>query len=102
MNIKERTAAKRREETSACARVHGATKSNLQPAFDGMFDTLQKRCKLETLKNYVVTNKSLTKAVVSDSCKEDLDSFINSADNIKRSISTFYSAGVLGKRNTKV
>ena len=99
MNIKERTAAKQREETlSACARVHGATKSNLQPAFDGMFDTLQKRCKLETLENYVVTNKSLTKAVVSDSCKKDLDGFINSADNIKRSISTFYSAGVLGKR----
>lgn len=63
-----------------------------------MFDTLQKRCKLETLKNYVVSNKSLTKAVVSDSCKKDLEGFINSPDNIKRSISTFYSAGVLGKR----
>jgi len=38
--MNERTVAKQREETSACVRVHGATKSNLQPAFDGMFDTL--------------------------------------------------------------
>ena len=63
-----------------------------------MFDTLQKRCKLDTLKDYVVSNKSLAKAVVESSCKEDLESFQNSSDNIKRSISTFYSAGVLGKR----
>ena len=42
-----------------------------------------------------------TKAVVSDSCKKDLEGFINSSDNIKRSISTFYSAGVLGKRKYK-
>lgn len=97
-NINARTAAKQRRETlSACSRVHGATKNNVKVAFDGMFDTLQKRCKLETLKEYVVSNKSLTKAVVSDSCKKDLEGFENSSDNVKRSILTFYSAGVLGK-----
>lgn len=97
-NINARTAAKQRRETlSACSRVHGATKNNVKVAFDGMFDTLQKRCKLETLMEYVVSNKSLTKAVVSDSCKKDLEGFENSSDNVKRSILTFYSAGVLGK-----
>ena len=45
-----------------------------------------------------MSNKSLTRAVVESSCKKDLESFENSSDNIKRSISTFYSAGVVGKR----
>ena len=61
---------------STCARVHGATQSNLQPPFDGMFDTLQKQCRLEMLIKFVA-NKSLTKAVVSDSCKKDIEGFIS-------------------------
>lgn len=74
---------------SACARVHGATKSNLHPPFDAMFDTLQKQCRLEMLIKYVVVNKSLTKAVVSDSCKKDIEGFITLQIILKEALQLF-------------
>ena len=66
-----RTAAKRWHETmkTACT-IHGGSENNLTPAFDGMFDTLAKRCKVDKMKDYVQSQKILTKKVVSTAFKE--------------------------------
>ena len=68
--------------------------------FDGLFDTLQKRCKLDTLTKYVSGNKQLTNKVVSKecTCKKSVLEFEKSHDNIVRIIATYYNAsGVMGK-----
>ena len=87
-----------RHETLSFSAISGASEQNLTPAFDGMFDTLQKRCWVETLANYLFSNKTLTESVVSKCYKKTIDVYKNSEDNIKRSIATFYSSGVMGKR----
>ncbi|CAB4023672.1 Hypothetical predicted protein, partial [Paramuricea clavata] len=92
-------ATKRRQETmTAVSAIHGASKKNLKPAYDGMFDTLQKRCKMKDLTNYVLGNENLTKTVVSEHYKKELKDFEKSKENAEKSIATFYSSGVMGKR----
>lgn len=48
-----------------CFHIHGVSENNLTPAFDGMFDTLAKWCKVGKMKDYVLSQKILTKKVVS-------------------------------------
>lgn len=58
---------KRRNETlNAAAMIHGGTKANKRPTLDGMFDTLNKRCKLSDLVNYVSNVDNLQERVVLD------------------------------------
>ena len=98
-NLPLRTATKRRHETLvAAARIHGGSENNPKPALDGMFDTLNKRCKLNTMKDYVLSNDKLKDRVVSNVYRGNVRSFENSPTNVKRSIATFYSSGVMGKR----
>lgn len=78
--------------------MHGVTKENINSAFYGMFDTLQKRCKVDTLTDYVLSNEKLAKSVVSKYYTKQLATFKRSNENITRSIATYYSSGVMGKR----
>ena len=97
-----RTAAKRRQETvKTTSTIHGGSENNLTPAFDGMFDTLAKRCKVDKMRDYVLSQKILTKKVVSAAFKENSKVFQSSPENVKRSIAVFYSSGVMGKRKCK-
>ena len=97
-----RTAAKRRHKMMKTAsRIPGGSENNLTPAFDGMFDTLAKRCKVDKLKDYVLSQKALTKKVASTAFKENSKAFESSPENGKRSIAVFYSSGVMGKRKYK-
>ncbi|RMX45675.1 hypothetical protein pdam_00023840, partial [Pocillopora damicornis] len=73
----------------------------LQEKGEGLFYTLQKRCKLDTLTNYVTGNKQLTNRVVSKEYKKKVLKFEKSDDNIVRSIATYYASGVMGKRKYK-
>lgn len=58
---------KRRNETlNAAAMIHGGTKANKRLTLDGMFDTLNKRCKLSDLVNYVSNGDNLQERVLSD------------------------------------
>ena len=101
-NIPARTAAKRRLETmKAASRIHGGSENNPSPALDGMFDTLVKRCKVDKIKDYVLSQKKVTEKVVSVAFKENLKSFEDSPENVKRSIAVFYNSGVMGKRKYK-
>ena len=74
---------------------------NSSASYEGLFDTLQKRCKLDTLTTYVTGNKQLTNRVVSKEYKKSVLEFEKSDDNNKRSIATFYASGVMGKRKYK-
>jgi len=61
-NMPPRTRAKRRNETMKTAStIHVGSENNLTPAFDGMFDTLAKQCKVDKMKDYVFRQKILTK-----------------------------------------
>lgn len=85
-NLPLRTATKRRHETLvAAARIHGGSENNPKPALDGMFDTLNKRCKLNTMKDYVLSNDKLKDRVVSNVYRGNVRSFENSPTNVKRS-----------------
>lgn len=89
---------KRRNETfNAAALIHGGTKANKKPALDGMFDTLNKRCKLSDLANYISKVDNLQERVVSDAYSKSVCLFEISEKNVIRSIATYYSAGVMGK-----
>ena len=90
---------KRRNETlNAATMIYGGTKADKRPALDGMFDTLNKRCKLSDLVNYISNVDNVQERVVSDAYSKSVRSFEISEENIIRSIATYYSAGVMGKR----
>ena len=97
--ISHQTLKRRRSETFDMALVvHGGTKDNPEPALDGLYDTLSKRCKTNELGNYVLKDTKIAKYVISKSSKDDVITFENSDANSLRSIATYYNAGVLGKR----
>ena len=93
------TSLRRSTETFAQAsQIHGATKSNKRPALDGLFDTLQKRCKTSELGNYVLSNTKISNYIIEKKQKQEREAFQNSRDNILRSIATYYTGGEMGKR----
>ena len=92
------TSLRRNTETFAQAsQIHGDTKSKKRPAL-GLFDTLQKRCKTSELGNYVLSNAKVSKYISEKKQKQGREAFQNSRDNILRSIATYYTGGVMGKR----
>lgn len=96
---KPATTNRRIKETfEASSRIHGATKNDKRPAFDGLFETLQKKCKINDLGDYILQNDALTKYVVNQAQRRQSSQFYNSSINTLRSIATYYSAGVMGKR----
>jgi len=60
--------------------------------------TLQKRCKTSELGNYILCNTKVTNYVIDKKQKEEREAFQNSGDNMLRSVATYYTAGVMGKR----
>ena len=100
-NSSKRTLGRRRRETlhSALA-IHGGTSSNKRPAFDGLFDTLNKRT-LDVLGNYILSNEKLTSYIIEQKQKKERLAFENSMENVLRSIATSYNAGVMGREITK-
>ena len=81
--------------------MHESTNEHSSATFEGLFDTLQKRCKLDTLTNYVTGNKQLTNSVVSKEYRKNVLKFEKSDDKIVQSIATYYASGVMGKRKYK-
>lgn len=87
---------KRRNKTlNAAALIHGGTKANKKSALDGMCDTLNKRCKLNNLANYISNVGNLRERVVSDAYSKSVQSFEISEENVIHSIAKYYSAGDL-------
>lgn len=66
-----------------------------------MFDTLCKRSKLDEMTKLVSSNEKLQARVASDQCSRKIRSFETSNENTLRSIASYYSGGVMGKRKYK-
>jgi len=81
----------------AC-KIHGASSENKRPALDGLFDTLQKKCKISELGEYVLLNTSVTSYVVNKVQKAEIAKFEVSNLNKLRSVAVYYDSGVMGKR----
>ncbi|EDO28837.1 predicted protein [Nematostella vectensis] len=63
--ITPRESRRRRVNTiEAAAKTHGATNSNIKPALDGLFDTLQGKCKTSELGDYVLKDEELAGYIV--------------------------------------
>ena len=79
-------------------KIHGGTISNKRPALDGLYHTLSKKCKTSVLGDYVLSNNKVTNYVIKKCKQKQLAGFECSKDNILRSIATYYTSGVMGKR----
>ena len=87
-----------RETFQAAMKIHGGTKSNKRPALDGLFHTVSKKCKTSVLGDYILSNSKVTNYVIKECKRRQLAEFQCSKDNILRSIATYYTSGVMGKR----
>ena len=87
-----------RETFQAAMKIYGGTISNKRPALDGLYHTISKKCKTSVLGDYVLSNNKVTNYVIKKSKQKELAEFECSKDNILRSIATYYTSGVMGKR----
>lgn len=89
---------RRKETMDACMAIHGATKTNFEPAVIGVLDTLSSKCKAADLaENVLNTKTSLRSAIENKIIKNWNDDYSRSGDNVLRSLNTYYSHNVLGK-----
>lgn len=78
--------------------IHGGTKSNIKPALDGLYCTIKKKCNTSAFGDYILTNKTVTNYILKKCKQKHLTEFEKSRENVLRSIATFYTSGVMGKR----
>lgn len=78
--------------------IHGGTKSNKRPALDGLYQTIAKKCKTSVLGDYVLSNSKVVNYVFNKCKQKELAVFESSKENVLRSIATYYTSGVMGKR----
>lgn len=96
---KPATTSRRVKETfEAASFIHGASNTNKRSAYDGLFDTLQKKCKINESGDYILKNTKLVEYVINQVNRKQQNQFYKCSINTLRSIATFYSAGVMGKR----
>lgn len=79
-------------------KIHGGTKSNKRPAMDGLYYTIAKKFKTSVLGDYVLSNRKATNYIMKKCKQKELAVFECSRDNVLRSIATYYTSGVMGKR----
>ena len=81
----------RRNETMfACNAIHGGTDGNITPIVVGMIDTLTSKCHSQEL--------SKVNSIKDSVHQEWLVDYVNSNDNLLRSLNMYYSHDVMGKR----
>ena len=96
-NLSEDIKRHRRSETVAVGMtIHGATKNNMQPALNGLLDSIitsfPSKEVVNLLNNCKISDK-LSKVVT----KQWVQKYEKSDENILRSINVFYSSNVMGK-----
>ena len=99
-NINLKSKGRRSAETLAiCEAIHGGSSQNIEPAIDGMIQTLTSKCKSDWLAVKLLSSKnavheSIKKRCINKSRKE----FYDSKENLLRSLNVYYSQDVMGKR----
>ena len=99
IKIKERTLAKRRAETfEVSLKIHGGETKNSKPAAAGLVDVLETKFSRKTLTSLISRKRKLCTQVFPDIFNGELNTFEGSQENMLRSIATYFSKGVMGKR----
>ena len=89
----------RRSETYQAAKeIHGADLNDNTPAHIGLLSTAEKRCPTKILVDFMSKSKKFSKKVFPRLYKNAAEKFETSDINILRSVSVFYSKGVMGKK----
>ena len=97
--IAERTRTKRRSETfQAVTRIHGGSPSNVMTTLSGLVDTLATKFSEKDLVKVISKSPKLCEKVFPKIYNQKLKEFEASNQNMLRSISTYFSRGVMGKR----
>lgn len=92
-------ATKRRTETFQAAKeIHGADVNNITPAQVGLLSTVEKRCPTKILVDFMSNSKKFSKKVFPKLYKATAEKCEDSDMNMLRSVSVFYSKGVMGKK----
>lgn len=99
MKIKERTLAKRRAETfEVLLKIHVGKTKDSKPAAAGLVDVLETKFSRKTLSSLISRKRKLCTQVFPDFYNKEIDAFEGSQENMLRSIATYFSKGVMGKR----
>ena len=99
IKIKERTLAKRRAETfEVSLKIHGGKTKDSKPAAAGLVNVLETKFSRKTLSSLISRKRKLCTQVFPDIYNKELDAFEGSQENTLRSIATYFSKGVMGKR----
>lgn len=94
----ERTVRRRRDETfTAAQEIHGGSSEDKRPGEIGLVDTVLKKCDGEIL-SQEMARSSRVKKIIPKIQNKDIASFEKTEDNLVRSVSVYYSGGVMGKR----
>ena len=97
--IAERTSTKRRSETfQAVSRIHGGSPSNVMTTLSGLVDTLATKFSEKDLVKIISKSPKLCEKVFPKIYNQKLKEFEASNQNMLRSISTYFSRGVMAKR----
>ena len=87
------------ETIQVCQAIHGGSKHNIEPAIDGMLQTLTSKCKSDVLACKILSSKQSLCTSLKKRCNERSNKeFYKSKKNIIRSLSVYYSQNVMGKR----
>ncbi|RUA06489.1 MAG: hypothetical protein DSY43_01895 [Gammaproteobacteria bacterium] len=96
LTLSAATARRRRNEVyKAAEAVHGSTKTSTDI---GLADTVVNKCSTATINNVFSSNSKFRKQVVPSLYKPHLVNYEKSNSNMLRSVSTYYSGGVMGKQ----
>ena len=88
-----------KETFDACSVIHGGLSLRPDPVIEGMVDTLNSKFRTKQVSNVILNSKSkLPNSLKSEIGINWLKSFNKSEENKPRSLNTYYSNDVLGKR----
>lgn len=93
--------AKRRrvlETYNAATEIHGGTKESNEAAATGLVETLDTKFSKNLVSSLVCNKSKLAKKITSTFHKAKCKVYENSDENILRSVSVYYSMGVMGKK----
>ena len=88
-----------KETIDACLAIHGGSVENPKPALEGIVMTMTTKFKSADVAMKIMSSKDSVVNQVSSICAKNLTlDYYNSEENILRSLNTYYSHDVMGKR----
>ena len=87
-----------KETCDACSVIHGGLSLRPDPVIEGVVDTLNSKFRTKQVSNFILNGKSKVPNSLSEIGINWLKSFNKSGENKPRSLNTYYSHDVLGKR----